>query len=183
MHEWNLIYAYDDAEQTVEVTDTSPPYRKTLSYAQLAASPLRFLCAVKKTNRPAQPDDPLRSLKSVIRYMREGDGTFQQTMYTSYVSGLRAYDAWIRHLREGPRVANGYGHRYMAYAYSGARSFAGPYIRSLVVERFAEGPIGLAASLFGQPAGRLSEVSRLCPLHGESEWNEEAIEASIGLLG
>lgn len=182
VHEWNLIYAYDDLERKAEATDVVPPYRKTLHYAQLAASPVRFLCTLHKTYKPAQPSQPYFALQAAVNMMRAGDAYIHQTVYASYVSGLTAYDAWIRHLEEGPRVANAYGHRYMAYVYASAKSFAGPYIRSLQADRFAETLLERAAAQFDQAAGLLREISRLSPLRDESEWNAATIGNAIDKL-
>jgi RNA polymerase sigma factor (sigma-70 family) len=182
VHEWNLIFAYNDLERMVEATDVVAPYRKKVSYSQLAASPLRFYCNVKKTNRPVQPIDPLHTLKTIVRSMREGDGYIHQTVYASYISGLRAYDTWIRHLEEGPRVANAYGHRYMSYSYASARSFAGRFLRTLTVERYVEALIGNAASLFDQAAGLLREASSLSPLLDMFDWNAEVVHKTIDVL-
>jgi hypothetical protein len=114
--------------------------------------------------------------------MREGDGYIHQTVYASYISGLRAYDTWIRHLEEGPRVANAYGHRYMSYSYASARSFAGRFLRTLTVERYVEALIGNAASLFDQAAGLLREASSLSPLLDMFDWNAEVVHKTIDVL-
>ncbi|CAG7635784.1 RNA polymerase sigma factor [Paenibacillus allorhizosphaerae] len=182
VHEWNLIFAYDDAEQTVQLTDVSPPYRKTLRYSELAASPLRFLCGLHKTTRPTKGWDPARSVKAALQHAQEGDGYRNKSVYMSFISGIRAYDMWIRHLEAGPRLANAYGHRYMAYAYSSARSFAGPYLRSLSVDRYAEGLLAEAALLYDQAAGKLQEISELSSLLLETPWTTDVLKMSIELL-
>lgn len=185
VHEWNLIYGYDDLSRTIELTDVLPPYRKTLRYEQLAASPLQFLCSVRKTNRPATRPEPLQAIKALIRYAREGDGFRSDNVHSCYALGLGgAYGTWIRHLKTGPRLANSYGHRYMASVYASAKAFAGRYVREIEIAGFAEEILEKAAAEFDQSACLLREVSALNPLHDTSgaNWTKDILDESAALL-
>lgn len=184
VHEWNLIYGYDEFNRTVELTDVLPPYRKTLHVEQLAASPLQFLCSIRKTNRPAVRPEPLQAIKSMIRFAREGDGFRGDNVHTCYALGLGAYAAWIRHLKTGPRLANSYGHRYMASVYANARAFAGKYVRSIEIAGFAEEILEKAAAYFDESASFLRQVSAMNPLQDATgaNWTKDILVETTILL-
>lgn len=184
VHEWNMIYGYDDFHRTVELTDVLPPYRKTLTYEQLAASPLRFFCYARRTNRQPIKTDPYEAVKNIIVYSMEGDGFRGDNSYSSYAIGIEAYECWIRHLESGPRLANAYGHRYLSHVYANARAFAGRYIRSLEMPVVAEDELGKAAAHYDHSAKLLAEASALCPFddHSIGSWSEPVIGRTIELL-
>ncbi|MDF2719030.1 MAG: hypothetical protein K0R28_5955 [Paenibacillus sp.] len=184
VHEWNLIYGYDDFNRTVELTDVLPPYRKTLTYEQLAASPLRFFCSARRTNRQPIKTEPHEAIRNIILYAKEGDGFRGDNSYSSYSMGMGAYETWVRHLEAGPRLANAYGHRYLSHVYANARAFAGRYIRSLEMPGSLEEELGKTAACYDQSAKLLAEASSLCPFDDLSaeRWSEPVIERTIGLL-
>ncbi|TMV50046.1 sigma-70 family RNA polymerase sigma factor [Paenibacillus mesophilus] len=184
VHEWNLIYGYDDYSCTVELTDVLPPYRKTLTYEQLAASPLRFLCSARKTNRQPTKTDPCEAIRSIVMYAEEGDGFRGDNSYSSYTMGIGAYECWVGHLESGPRLANAYGHRYLTHVYANARAYAGRYIRSLELPGSWEEELGKAAEHYDLSAKLLAEASSLCPFddHSVGSWSEPVIGRTIGLL-
>jgi RNA polymerase sigma factor (sigma-70 family) len=185
VHEWNLIYAYNDFNRTVTATDLASPYQRTLTYGELAASPLLFLCRARVKDRP----DPGRSaedaLAAVVRQAREGDGYRHGTPYLRYATGLGAYDVWAEQLEGGLLRANEYGHRYMAHVYARARAFAGPYLRSLAAPEGAAELIAEAAGDYDTSARLLGEAAALLPWDsdgGGEPWSAETLRRSAGLI-
>ncbi|WP_282937322.1 sigma-70 family RNA polymerase sigma factor [Paenibacillus sp. RC67] len=176
VYEWNLIYSYNDLDRTVELTDITPPYRKTLTYEELSASPLRFFCGLQKTGRIVKESDLGQLLQIVVRQARENEND-------EHICGIRAYDQWIRHLESGPRLANPYGHRYLAHTCSNARAFAGRFVRSLATNRHEEVVLEDAAALYDEAAGYLKQISAAAPLLGEYEWTADTLRDASEWLG
>ncbi|GAA4838671.1 hypothetical protein GCM10023310_15570 [Paenibacillus vulneris] len=175
VYEWNLIYSYNDMERIVELTDVTPPYRKTLSYEEVVASPLRFLCGLQKTGRKTNVHDIGQILQQIIGQARAKGNE-------EHAFGIHAYGHWIRHLHSGPRLSNAYGHRYLAYTSSSARMFAGRFLRSLGTNRHEEGVLGDAAALYEESAECLRQVSEAAPLLGEYEWTAHSLSKAAGWL-
>lgn len=175
VYEWNLIYSYNDAERTVELTDVTPPYRKTLTYEELSASPLRFLCGLQKAGRSAKTSDVRQILQRIVGMAREKGNE-------EHAYGIFAYENWIRHLSKGPRLANAYGHRYLAYMCSNARLFASRFLRSLGTNRYEESVLEDAAAFYEVAADCLKQVGAAAPLFGEIPWTADVLKDASAWL-
>ncbi|CAG7658497.1 RNA polymerase sigma factor [Paenibacillus allorhizosphaerae] len=104
--EFGMIYGYDDDVRQLTVADISGPNRR-LAYAELCTlngSPELFAAVVTGPDPDMRaPDGKLllgkavvQSLSAAVAHMR---GEEKETR--GYVSGLRAYDAWIEAFRTG----------------------------------------------------------------------------------
>ncbi|MGM1049362.1 MAG: RNA polymerase sigma factor [Bacillota bacterium] len=184
VHEWNLIYAYNDFEKTIRQTDVIPPFENTQTYEQLASSPIHFLCAAKKGSNIYRKKSLQDTLESIIFMAKYGDNYSFLTPYLSYTSGIEAYTVWIEHLKKGWEHTNHYGHKYLAAVYANARSFAGPYLRFLIVPEPIQQWIDSAASLYEESTALLCEMSTLCPLsdHKIKNYTPQTLKTCIEIL-
>lgn len=188
VHEWNLIYGYDDKQGEVYMTDNTAPYTKTLTYSELAQIPLRFLCGVesKRTGTPSKqaPNSAASTLsqqqrkhwKAVLlqaeQMGKKGDGFVFASGFLSYASGLNAYDTWISHVEQDESSSSKYGHKYLAHLYADARRHASGYMRLMAeqtnsIEQGADTLKELllqAADAYTRAADALSRMARLAPL-------------------
>jgi RNA polymerase sigma factor (sigma-70 family) len=104
VHEWAVIYGYDDKSRTVQMTDPCKPDGKTIAYDHIVHNPIRFLAGFRrKGNDTAGPlngraavDQVIETIRFAITYARRGCDFLP---HTSYTSGLAAYDRWLYHLR------------------------------------------------------------------------------------
>lgn len=194
IHEWALIYGYDDERRVVYVTDAMRPEGKTLPYEEIAENPLRFLAgidgrkdmdvAAMPTGRKRQETErAMRALRFAVQYARKGCEYRPMTIYLSYTSGLAAYDRWIGYLRGRGPTPNRYGMGQMAAVYGDARRHASRYLRGIALQGEPMRLTLLAAEAYEQAAEGLEAVGRHVPFERNSALLEpETLIACAELL-
>ncbi|MFB9328060.1 RNA polymerase sigma factor [Paenibacillus aurantiacus] len=191
VHEWSLMYGYDDDAREVALTDVMIADGKRLSYDELADNPLRFLVGidgmVERTSAKTNPivvDPKSRAelaMREAVRYSRHGCTYRHGTVYLSYTSGLAAYDRWIGHLTTGH--PNRYGMGQLAYVYADTRRHAARYLRSLPLGGEALRLALLASEAYEQAAASLGALSAEVPFVRTTELlTEEARTACASWL-
>jgi len=176
VHEWSLIYGYDDEKQTVRLTDAMKPDGKTLTYEDIALNPVRFLASIQRVedavklpaSRPAREaarrQSAVGSIRQAIEHAKNSRAYCPMTVYLSYTSGLSAYDRWIRHMRGDPAIPpNRYGAGQLAAAYAQARTFAARYLRSVPLQGEAMRFVLLASEAYEQAGEAIGEFSAAVP--------------------
>lgn len=182
VHEWSLIYGYDDELQVVHLTDALKLEGKTLSYEEIADNPVRFLAVIDgkpdKANLSVKQPGQLtlryrRAVKAVrfaVEYAKEGRAYSPMTSYLSYTSGLAAYDRWIQHLRRGPSFPpNRYGMGQLTAVYAETKSYASQYLRSIPFEGEAMRLVLLASEAYEQACEAIGEISMALPFARTTE--------------
>ncbi|MGZ9583021.1 RNA polymerase sigma factor [Paenibacillus marinisediminis] len=182
VHEWSLIYGYDDEKQTVQLTDALKPDGKSLSYEDIALNPVRFLATVERVEEPAKPQQSLAAKEATKRHLAEQSVRFAieharnpraycpMTGYLSYTSGLSAYDQWIGHMRGDPAIPpNRYGAGQLAATYAQTRSYAAQYLRGIPFQGEAMRFTLLASEAYEQTSEALSEFSAVVPFMRTAE--------------
>lgn len=183
VHEWSLIYGYDDEQRLVYATDIMRPEGKTLSYEDVTENPVRFLTGID--GRLERVDDPdlktkvkkeilrrqaVKAIHSAVEFARKGSDYRPMTSYLSYTSGLAAYDCWIQHLRRGLEFPpNRYGMGQLAFVYEETKRYASHYLRSVPLEGEAMRLALLASEAYEQAAEAIEELSSLVPFVRTSE--------------
>jgi RNA polymerase sigma factor (sigma-70 family) len=167
VHEWALIYGYDDAKREVYVTDKMIPEGKALSYEDIVENPLRFLTGIdnKKSNPVivSKQQSTLNQLRFAVRYARQGCDYRTRTDYISYTSGLAAYNRWIGHLTNLSVMPNRYGMGHLASVYAEAKHQAAQFLMKLPLAGEAKRLSLLAAEAYVQTAEALNQVSDCVP--------------------
>lgn len=182
VHEWSLIYGYDDERQLVHLTDAMRPEGKTLSYEDVADNPVRFLAvmssrtaadslpAARKAKQAAKHNQAEKAVRFAIAHANNPRAYCPMTTYLSYTSGLAAYDRWIQHLSGGPTSPpNRYGLGQLAAVYAQARSFATQYLRGIAFEGEAMRYALLAAEAYEQASEAINEASIDAPFVRKAE--------------
>lgn len=182
VHEWSLIYGYDDDNQTVQLTDALRPDGKSLSYEHIALNPVRFLVTVDRAEAAVKPLQSRPDKESAKRYLAEHSVRFAiehaknprsyrpMTVYLSYTTGLSAYDRWIGHMRGDPAIPpNRYGAGQLAATYAQTRSCAAQYLRTLPFKGEAMRFVLLASEAYEQAGEALSEFSAAVPFMRTTE--------------
>lgn len=182
VHEWSLIYGYDDEQQTVRLTDAMQPEGKTLSYEDIALNPVRFLASVNPIAEAEKPpasrsarDAAKRqraeaSIRRAVEHAKNPRAYRPMTGYLGYTSGLSAYDRWIGHMRGGPAIPpNRYGAGQLAASYAQARSYAARYLRGVPLQGEAMRFALLASEAYEQAGEALSELSAAVPFMRTAE--------------
>ncbi|MGU3470241.1 RNA polymerase sigma factor [Paenibacillus sp. D51F] len=173
VHEWSVIYGYDDDRRIVHVTDPVLPEGKTLPYEDVAGNPVRFLAAFSRkgssrtvSRQAADSEGVIRFVQAAckgIHFANEGSQYRPRTSYLSYAAGLAAYEAWIRHLADPDTAPNRYGMGQLAAAYAEAKRYAGAYLRAAPLRGEAMRMALLASEAYEQAALALEELSLLVP--------------------
>lgn len=175
VHEWSLIYGYDDDKQTVQLTDVLKPEGKMLAYGDIALNPVRFLASVNRIEEPvsaqtraAKGAEGRRIAESAIRlaieHAKNPRAYCPMTPYLSYTSGLSAYDRWIGHMRGDPAMPpNRYGAGQLAASYSQSRRYAARYLRGIPFQGEAMRFALLASEAYEQAGEALAEISEEVP--------------------
>ncbi|QYR21445.1 RNA polymerase sigma factor [Paenibacillus sp. sptzw28] len=170
VHEWALIYGYDDVKREVYVTDLMRPEGKTLSYDDLVENPLRFMAGIDggKDNglaykKPREVETALRQLRFAVKYARTGCDYKPMTVYLSYTSGLAAYDRWIGFMNNPSVLPNRYGMGHLAAVYAEARRYAAEYLRTVPLKGEPMRLVLLAAEAYLQAAEALQTLSQKVP--------------------
>jgi hypothetical protein len=173
VHEWSVLFGYDDEQRAVHATDPVLSGGKAIPYEEVAGNPVRFLASFsKKEEREAAAgnrsekeaeEQVIHTIRLAVRHAKEGCGYTPRTSYLSYASGLAAYDAWLRHLTDPGTAPNRYGMGQLAAAYAEAKLFAAIYLR--IVPFRGEGmSLALRASeAYKQAAFTLEELSAAVP--------------------
>jgi len=169
IHEWSLIYGYDDAKREVYVTDLMLPDGKTLTYEDLAENPLRFLAGIDGKTEKSVPSKrsaehrAIEAIRFAIHYGRKGCSYCPKTDYLSYTSGLAAYDRWIQYLKDPGILPNRYGMGQLSAVYSEAKKYAALYLKSVPLKGEAMRLVLLASEAYVQASEELERVSALVP--------------------
>jgi RNA polymerase sigma factor (sigma-70 family) len=179
VHEWSLIYGYDDDTREVMLTDIMQPVGKMLSYDDIAENPLRFLVGIDGEAVSTDTTSSLteQSIREAVRYARHGCEYRPRTSYLSYTSGLAAYDRWIEHLTSGS-APNRYGMGQLAAVYADTRRAASRYLRAAALSGEAMRLTLLASEAYEQSAEALAELSRLVPFVRSSELLPDTIRGA-----
>lgn len=168
IHEWTLVYGYDDEQRIVYVTDPIRPEGRTLTYDEVTDNPVRFLAAIDgKTSTGAGHTGQHSwkdALHQAVQLARSGSGYHPRTSYLSYTSGLAVYDRWIHHLSQGESAPpNRYGMGQLAWVYAGAKRQAAAYARTARLRGEAMRLALLAAEAYEQTAEALEGLSGMLP--------------------
>ncbi len=178
VHEWSLLYGYDDDNRIVYVTDAMNPEGKVLSYDDLTENPLRFLAGVdgkKKaettggTNEKVRQRQAKEAIAFAVNYARRGCGYTPRTVYLSYTSGLAAYDSWAGYLCDGSVTPNRYGMGQLAAVYAEAKSYASQFLRGVRLKGEAMRLVLLGAEAYEAAAESLQAVSDRVPFVRNTE--------------
>lgn len=174
VHEWCLIYGYDDERRVVYATDRMRPEGKTLTYDDVTENPVRFAAGIdgkataaeKTADRQAWVrvlrQQAEKTIAFAVQYARQGCDYRHLTNYLHYASGLAAYDRWIHHLRGGG-TPNRYGMGQLAAVYAEAKHYAAEYLRGVPFEGEAMRLTLLASEAYEQAADELEKVSEEVP--------------------
>ncbi len=180
VHEWSLIYGYDDDAREVLLTDIMQPGGKSLSYDDIAENPLRYMVGIDgrlDNNDSTTSSLTEESLREAVRYARHGCEYRPRTSYLSYTSGLAAYDRWIEHLKNGS-APNRYGMGQLAAVYADKRRAASRYLRTIELSGESMRLSLLASEAYEQAAEALAELSRLVPFVRSSELLPDSIRGT-----
>lgn len=181
VHEWSVIYGYDDRIRVIHLTDPMLPEGKTLSYEDVINNPVRFLAGIGnkleqtagetsiRLKEKGAREQALRTIRFAIAYAKHGCDYRPRTSYLSYTSGLVAYDQWISHLQSSHIAPNRYGMGQLSAVYAEAKSYAALYLRSVAFEGEAMRMVLLSSEAYEQAADAMSELSRLVPFIRTSE--------------
>lgn len=181
VHEWSVIYGYDDRARVVHLIDPIRMQGKTLSYDDVINNPIRFLAAfgskleqaAGETGRQSREtiarEQALQTIRFAIAYAKQGCEYHPQTSYLKYTSGMAAYDRWIGHLRSPYIAPNRYGMGQLSAVYAEAKRYASLYLRGVPLEGEAMRLAMLASEAYEQAADAMAELSRLVPFIRTSE--------------
>ncbi|MFK7693924.1 RNA polymerase sigma factor [Paenibacillus sp. HJGM_3] len=187
VHEWSLIYGYDDEARCVLLTDPMFPEGKRLSYEELVDNPVRFLAGLgsrldPEANPPglsaiyamkerynAARNLAMDTIRYAIRYARRGCEYRPRTSYLTYTSGLAAYDRWIGHLKSPNVAPNRYGMGHLTAVYAETKRLASQFVRSVPFEEEPMRLALLASEAYEQAADALDELKQLVPFVRSSE--------------
>ncbi|WP_159887330.1 RNA polymerase sigma factor [Paenibacillus puerhi] len=193
VHEWALIYGYDDAQRIVYLTDPMHPEGKALSYDDVTDNPVRFVVGIdgalkaQKAHPPVRPGSKqrlqaVRAIRFAVDYARNGCSYQPNTVYLRYTSGLAAYDRWISHLRSDHIVPNRYGMGQLALTNAEAKRYASHYLRSVPLEGEAMRLTLLASEAYEEAAEALESLSGEVPFIRTSEMLSPEREEACALL-
>jgi predicted DNA-binding protein YlxM (UPF0122 family) len=177
VHEWALIYGYDDERRIAYVTDAMRENGKTVSYKEIAENPLRFLAGIngRKEDLSDQSDKLTvmernkQAIKFAVNYARNGCDYVPMTTYLNYTSGLATYDRWILYLHNPEVAPNRYGIGQLAAVYADAKHQAARYLRGVQLQGESMRLTLLAAEAYEQAAEALDNISGEVPFVRSSE--------------
>lgn len=179
VHEWAVIYGYDDEAHAVHLTDPMRPEGKTLSYDDVVNNPVRFLAGIggkqgaggssPRAKEAGARDQAQRTVRFAIDYARKGCDYRPRTSYLCYTSGLAAYDRWIGHLRNPHVAPNRYGMGQLSAFYAETKRYAAQYLRGVPFDGEAMRLTLLASEAYEHAAQAMEELSRLVPFIRTSE--------------
>jgi RNA polymerase sigma factor (sigma-70 family) len=181
VHEWAVIYGYDDRERVVHLTDPIRTAGKTLSYEDVINNPVRFLAGFgskleqttgETARRPRETvarEQALRTIRFAISYAKHGCEYRPRTSYLNYTSGMAAYDRWIGHLRNPHIAPNRYGMGQLSTVYTEVKRYAALYLQGVPLEGEAKRLAMLASEAYEQTADAMTELCKLVPFIRTSE--------------
>ncbi|MDF2719574.1 MAG: hypothetical protein K0R28_6499, partial [Paenibacillus sp.] len=179
VHEWSIIYGYDEERRIVYLTDRMRPEGKTISYDDVTDNPVRFMAGIdgawrketaNRTTREAESRQQAeRAVRFAVDYARNGCDYRPMTSYLQYTSGLAAYDCWIRHLRSDHVAPNRYGMGQLSAVYAESKRYASLYLRGVPFEGETMRLTLLASEAYEQAAEAMEKLSRLVPFVRTSE--------------
>ncbi|MFC5647983.1 RNA polymerase sigma factor [Paenibacillus solisilvae] len=179
VHEWSVIYGYDDERRIVYVTDQMLPEGRTLSYDDVADNPVRFAAGIDGILQKAAEARPSgeselrqqaeRTVRFAVDYARHGCDYHPMTAYLRYTSGLAAYDRWMGHLRSSHVIPNRYGIGQLSAVYAETKRYASLYLRSAPFEGEAKRLTLLASDAYEQAAEAMGQLSLCVPFVRSSE--------------
>jgi RNA polymerase sigma factor (sigma-70 family) len=179
VHEWSIIYGYDDEQRFVHMTDQMRPEGKMLSYDDVTDNPVRFLAGIdslilkepedQKSREARLRQQAERTIRFAVNYARHGCDYSPQTSYLHYISGLAAYDCWIGHLRSRHVMPNRYGMGQLSAVYSETKRYASIYLRGVPLTGEAMRLALLASEAFEQAGEELEKLSEFVPFIRTSE--------------
>ncbi|WP_274364854.1 sigma-70 family RNA polymerase sigma factor [Paenibacillus thermotolerans] len=186
VHEWAVIFGYDDAERVVHLTDPMRHEGKKISYDDVVYNPIRFLAGidgVKKQSSGEEHEQARRTIRFAIDYARKGCGYKPRTSYLSYTSGLAVYDRWIGHLRNRHIAPNRYGMGQLFFVYAQAKKYAAMYLRRAPLEGESMRLALLASDAYEQASEAFEEMSGKLPfIRSPEELSPEMREECVVLL-
>lgn len=178
VHEWSVIYGYDDEQRIVYLTDPMLPEGRTLSYEDVTDNPVRFVAGIdgvlnQKGNAQTIRELELRrqaerAVRFAVDYARHGCDYQPMTCYLRYTSGLSAYKRWISHFHSHV-VPNRYGMGQLTAVYAEAKRYASLYLRAVPFEGEAMRLALLASDAYEQAAEELEKLSSHVPFTRSSE--------------
>jgi len=178
VHEWSVIYGYDDEQRVVYTTDPMRSEGKTVPYETIIENPIRFLAVIHRkqsaaddhgvTVAAAASSSVQRIIHFAVNYAINGCDYVPKTTYLSYASGLAAYDCWLHHLQNA-FSPNRYGLGQLTAVYAETRHYAAKYLQSVQLEGEVMQLVQLASKAYEQAAVALSEMSMHVPFIRTSE--------------
>lgn len=179
VHEWTVIYGYDDEQRIVYMTDQMHSEGKTLSFDDVTYNPVRFVAGIdgmlKKGAKPGSiretelRQQAERIIRFAVDYARRGCDYIPKTNYLRYTSGLAAYQCWIGHLRNHYGVPNRYGMGHLSAVYAETKRYASLYLRGVPFEGEAKRLTLLASDAYEQAAQSIEKISSFVPFVRTSE--------------
>lgn len=177
VHEWSVIYGYDEEQQIVYMSDQMHIEGKTLTYDDVTVNPVRFAAGIDGVLEPdirpirisKQKQQAERTVRFAVNYARNGCEYRPMTSYLKYTSGLIAYNRWIGHLRNRHVVPNRYGLGQLSAVYAEAKRYASLYLRSVPLEGEVMRLTLLASDAYEQAAEALEQLSSYVPFIRSSE--------------
>ncbi|GGD79377.1 RNA polymerase sigma factor [Paenibacillus nasutitermitis] len=179
VHEWSMIYGYDDEHRVVYLTDPMTPGGKTLSYDDVIHNPVRFLAGIegetaceesgRQTEEAVNRELAEQTIRFAVEYARNGCRYTPSTIYLQYTSGLDAYDRWIGFLRDPCHLPNRYGIGHLFAYYGEMKRYASQYLRTAAFREEAMRLTLLAAEAYEQAAEELDGRSADVPFIRTSE--------------
>jgi RNA polymerase sigma factor (sigma-70 family) len=187
VHEWSMIYGYDDERRTVYLTDPKMPEGKKLLYDDVVNNPVRFLAGIdgvisheaqtRHTEESVNREYAEQTIRFAVAYARSGCGYRPTTSYLQYTSGLHAYDRWIGHLRDQHHLPNRYGMGHLLAYYAEIKRYASLYLRSVPFRTEAMRLTLLAAEAYEQAAEEFDNLCGDVPFIRTSEMLSEDMRA------
>lgn len=187
VHEWSMIYGYDDERRTVWLTDPMRLEGKSLSYDDVTNNPVRFVVGIdgvvpheantRKTEEAENREYAEQTIRFAVIYARNGCGYRPSTGYLQYTSGLRAYDRWIGYLRDRHHVPNRYGMGHLLAYYAEMKRYASLYLRSVPFRAETMRLTLLAAEAYEQAAEEFEKLSEEVPFIRSSEMISDEMRA------
>ncbi|WP_167859438.1 RNA polymerase sigma factor [Paenibacillus cymbidii] len=194
VHEWAVLYGYDDDRRAVRVTDPMLPVGKWLSYDDVVHNPVRFLAGIDgkvlpdaaagRREEAATREFAEMTIRFAVAYARNGCEYRPTTVYLQYTSGLAAYDRWIGFLRDPYHLPNRYGMGHLAAYYAETKRFAARYLQSVPLRAEAMRWCLLAAAAYEQAAEEFRSICGMVPFVRTSDMlsaeTREACAVSLG---
>ncbi|MFC5407322.1 RNA polymerase sigma factor [Cohnella soli] len=192
VHEWSVIYGYDDAERVVFLTESAYPEGKILSYSDVIHNPVRFMAGIDGVIKRAESSRQMkhseerkqaeRIIRFAVQYARHGCDYHPRTSYLRYASGIAAYDQWINHLRNPQNVPNRYGMSHLSAVYADAKRYASRYLRNIPFEKEVLRLTLLASENYSRVADEFDYLSLQVPFARDSEFLSQEMRENCAII-